>query len=172
MDKLDARRLFDEQLIRSQRHIFRYIAALLPDRDEAEEVFQNTCLKLLEKADDFRPEHPMLPWACGIAQNMVRKHFERNRRRGVQLSEVMIAAVSETQQRSSGEINRRLEQLPGCLQALSAEERALLEQCYSQHGAIRSVAEAKHISPDTVYKRLERIRRRLFECIEQALTKE
>jgi RNA polymerase sigma-70 factor, ECF subfamily len=172
MENTAARKRFDEQFVRSHRHVFRYIAALVPNRDDAEEVFQETCLKILEKWRDFDAERPMVPWACGIAQNMARKFYERNRRRGLPLSEIAIAAVSETQHRLSAEVDLRLQKLPDCLQRLTDQQRCLLEQCYGQQGSIRAVAEASHLDPNTVYKRLERIRRNLFECIELAITKE
>lgn len=172
MENVDARKTFDEHFVRSQRHIFRYIAALLPNRDHAEEVFQDTCLKMLEKWQDFDLSRPMVPWACGIAANMVRKFAEKNRWRGFLLSETVIAAVSETQYRLAEEVDRRLEKLPECLEELTAEQRLLLIQCYADRGSIRAIAEASHLDPNVLYKRLERIRRSLFECIELALSKE
>jgi RNA polymerase sigma-70 factor, ECF subfamily len=172
MENVDARMRFDEQFVRSQRHIFRYIAALVPNRDHAEEIFQDSCLKILEKWQDFDLDRPMVPWACGIAQNMVRKFFGRNRRHGVLLSDTVIAAVSETQYRLAAEVDRRLEKLPGCLDQLTAEQRLLLDQCYAQWGSVKAIASAMQVDPDTLYKRLERIRRSLFDCIEHALTKE
>jgi RNA polymerase sigma-70 factor, ECF subfamily len=172
MENTAARKRFDEQFVRSHRHVFRYIAALVPNRDDAEEVFQDACLKILEKWRDYDAARPMVPWACGIAQNMARKFYERNRRRGFPLSEIAIAAVSETQHRLGAEVNLRLQKLPDCLQKLSEEQRLLLDQCYAQQGSIRAVAAAFDLDPNTVYKRLERIRRNLFECIELAMTKE
>lgn len=172
MEYVDARKKFDEQFIRSQRHVFRYIAALVPNRDHTEEIFQDTCLKILEKWEEFDPQRPMVPWACGIAQNMVRKFFERHRRRGLLLSDTLIAAVAETQYRMADEVDRRLEKLPDCMSQLGAEQQLLLEQCYAEWGSVRAVALAKKIDPNTLYKRLERIRRSLFDCIERALTKE
>ena len=169
MENTQARKRFDEQFVRSHAHVFRYIAALVPNRDDAEEVFQDTCLKLLEKWQDFDLDRPMVPWACGIAQNMVRKFFERSRRRGVFLSEMAIAAVSETQHRFASQVNRRLQELPDCLEKLSPRQRALLEQYYQRQGSIKDMAEASHLDPNTLYKQLERIRRSLFECIEEAL---
>ena len=172
MENTEARRRFDEQFVRSHIRIFRYIAALVPNRDDAEEVFQETCLKVLEKWQDYDLDRPMAPWACGIAQNMVRKFFERSRRRGAFLSEIAIAAVSETHDRKSAEVNRRLQELPGCLQKLTDQQRTLLERCYQRPGSIKAIAEANQLDPNTLYKQLERIRRDLFECIEQALTAE
>ena len=80
--------------------------------------------------------------------------------------------MSETHHRLAAEVDLRLQKLPDCLRRLTEQQRLLLEQCYGQQGSIRAVAEAFHLDPNTVYKRLERIRRNLFECIEPAMTKE
>jgi len=172
MENTAARKCFDERFVRSHRHVFRYIAALVPNRDDAEEVFQDTCLKILEKWRDYDSARPIAPWACGIARNMARKFYERNRRGGLPLSEIVVAAVSETQHRLSAQLDRRLQKLPECLEQLPEEQRVLLEQCYGGQLTIRAVAEARQLDPDTLYKRLERIRRILFECIELAVTRE
>ena len=172
MENIEARKCFDERFVHSHRQVFRYIAALVPNRNDAEEVFQDTCLKMLEKWRDYDSARPMAPWACGIARNMARKFFERNRRGGLPLSEIIVAAVSETQHRLAAEVDHRLQKLPECLEQLSAEQRALLEQCYGGDRTIRAIAEASQLEPDALYKRLERIRRNLFECIELAVTKD
>ncbi|MBN1393683.1 MAG: sigma-70 family RNA polymerase sigma factor [Pirellulales bacterium] len=172
MEDINARKRFDERFVRSHRHVFRYIAALLPNLDDAEEVFQETCLKMLEKWRDYDSLRPIEPWACGIARNMVRKYYDRTRRGGRPLSEIVVAAVSETQHRLAAEVDLRLQKLPECLEKLSDQQRSLLRQCYGGNQTIRAVAEASELGPDALYKRLERIRRILFECIELAVTRE
>jgi RNA polymerase sigma-70 factor len=172
MSNNTARKQFDEQFIRAQRHIFRYVAALVPNPDDADEVFQAACLKILEKWEAWDSSRPMTPWACGIAQNMVRKHFDGRRRRGQPLSDMVLAAVAETQHRLGAEVDLRLQKLPDCMRQLSEEQRRLIEQCYARRGSVRDVAAAEQLDPMVIYKRLERIRRNLFECIELAVAKE
>jgi RNA polymerase sigma-70 factor (ECF subfamily) len=172
MENAEARKRFDQEFVRAHRHVFRYIAALAPNWADAEEIFQDTCLKILEKWQDYDPCRPMVPWACGIAQNMLRKFFERSRRRGVPLSETVLTAISETQHRLSSEIDRRLQELPDCLQKLTAEQRLLLDRCYGRQDSIQAVAEESHLDPSTVYKQLKKIRRTLFDCIESAVKTE
>lgn len=172
MENNAARKCFDERFVRSHRNVFRYIAALVPNRDHAEEVFQNTCLKILEKWQDYDSSLPMEPWACGIARNMARKFYERTRRNGQPLSEIVLDTVSETQHRLAGQIDVHMKKLPECLDKLTDRQRELLEQCYGGRQSIKSVAETSRLSPDVVYKRLERIRRELFECIESAAKRE
>ncbi len=172
MENAEARRRFDEQFSRCYRYIFRYIVTLVPDRGDADDVFQETCLSVLQSWQDYDSTRPMVPWVRGIAQNVVRNFYKRRRRRGTFLSEDTIAAVSVTQHRLSAQIDRRLQELPDCLQKLTAEQRALLERCYGQRGSIKATAEAKQLDPNVLYKQLERIRRTLFECLEQSVPTE
>jgi RNA polymerase sigma-70 factor (ECF subfamily) len=169
MEDTEARRYFEEQLVRCYRHIYRYIVALVSDRDDAEEVFQETCLTVLRKWQEYDPSRPIMPWACGIALNNVRAFCRRSRRRGASLSEAAIAAVSEAQYRLSARTDRGLQELRDCLKKLSPQQRALLKKCYQERGAIKAIAAANQLDPNVLYKQLERIRRTLFECIKQSL---
>ena len=70
-----------------QRRLFGFVLTLLPRLDEAEKVFQNACLVLLDKFDEFQPGTDFIRWACQIAKYEVlsfhrrwkqRKHFFLN----------------------------------------------------------------------------------------------
>jgi hypothetical protein len=41
-------------------------------------------------------------------------------------------------------------------------------QCYSHHGGMKDLASRLNLDPNTLYKRLERIRKVLIECMEKA----
>ena len=51
------------------------------------------------------------------------------------------------------------------MQRLSADQRELLQQCYIDVQSIKSIAENQQIEPGTLYKRLDRIRWMLMDCI-------
>ena len=57
---------FAEQLVRNQHRIFAYVATLVSNRDDAEDVFQNTCLILWKKWEYYSRPHNFFGWACGI----------------------------------------------------------------------------------------------------------
>jgi RNA polymerase sigma-70 factor (ECF subfamily) len=172
MENEDARRYFEEHLVRCYRHIYRYIVALVPDRVNAEDVFQETCLTLLRRWQDYDQSRPIMPWVCGIALNHVRAFYKRSRRHEAFLSEAAIASVSEAQHRLSARTDWRLEDLRDCLHKLTAAQRALLRKCYQRRGAIKALAEANQLDPNVLYKQLEKLRRTLFECIEDAAATE
>ncbi len=52
---IDHRDDFAERIVRNQHRVFAYIATLLANHDDAEDVFQSTCLILWRKWDEFDP---------------------------------------------------------------------------------------------------------------------
>src|SRR5580700_2157340 len=66
--------------LRSEREIFRYVAALVPNLTDAEDIVQQTAVALWEKFDAYDPSLPFTPWACRFALNKTRQWIERQRR--------------------------------------------------------------------------------------------
>lgn len=162
----DKGRVFDERFVACQDHLYGYIASLLPRRDDADEVFQETSLKLLQNRDKYDPARPFHPWAFSIALNEVRMFMRRGRRRGGTFSDSMLAAIAEEQFRSDELISESLGRLSDCLKRITPDKRGLLEQCYSSGDSIKTIAAGRGVQAETLYKQLERIRRVLFECMQ------
>jgi DNA-directed RNA polymerase specialized sigma24 family protein len=51
----------------AQSEVLRYILALVPDLDDAQEVFQETAVDLWKTFDQYDPDCPFVPWACRFA---------------------------------------------------------------------------------------------------------
>ena len=160
---------FDDLFVRHQERVYAYIVVQLPNRNDADEVFQQTSLILLKKWEQYDADRPFFAWACGIAHNEVRNFLRRQRSGGVRLSDEMLALLGQTHQEMADGLQERLRALAGCLEQLPERQRTLIEQCYLGHETGRAVAERMQLTPDALYKRLERIRRLLFECIEHAV---
>jgi RNA polymerase sigma-70 factor, ECF subfamily len=160
------KQLFDERFVAFQDTLFGYIASLLPRRDDADEVFQETSLKLLQNRDKYDPNRPFAPWAFTIALNEVRLFIRRNRHQGIVFSEPVLMTVAETQFRSDSMLTRSLDRLSECVKQLTAEKRLMLEQCYSGEQSIKTIAARNGIQPEALYKQLERTRRVLFQCMQ------
>ena len=123
MENEDARRYFEEQLVRCYHPVYRYIVAMIPDRVNAEDVFQETCLTILRRWREYDQSRPIMPWVCGVALNQVRAFYKRSRHHAAFLSEAAIASVSEAQHRLTAQTDRRLQDLRDCLHKLSSEQR-------------------------------------------------
>jgi RNA polymerase sigma-70 factor (ECF subfamily) len=164
---------FAERFIRSQDRIYAYVALLLPNRSDAEEVFQQTSLVLWKKWQQFDASRDFTAWACGIAHhealNFLRKHRDRGR---VYLGEDVLAEVAQVRLELSEVLEARRQALRSCLDRLDPSSRQLLEQCYAGKDSIKTIAEGLGQRPNALYMVLKRLRRALFDCINRTLTAE
>lgn len=155
---------FPEQFAKHQSKIYAYILSLLPDWNAAEDVFQNTCVVLLRKQDQFDPEQRFLTWACGIAHNEFRNYLRKERKHAL-LSDEVMARVAVEHAQSAEQSDDRLGYLRACVEELPPEQRQLIERCYLEKMPVQNLAAALDLKPNTLAKKLERIRKMLFECI-------
>jgi RNA polymerase sigma-70 factor, ECF subfamily len=161
-------RTFNELFLRHQGDVFAYIVTLIPNRNDAEDVFQQTCLMLLEKQSAFDVERKFFPWACGFALNEVRRFRRAHYRERMSLSDAAIEVLANVQSQSADLIADRLELLADCMAELSAEKRELLMRSYMRKDGLDQLAAQLRIETNTLYKRLERIRKSVFECMEKS----
>jgi RNA polymerase sigma-70 factor (ECF subfamily) len=164
---------FVERFLRSQDRIYAYLVTLLPNRADAEDVFQQTSLVLWKKWQQFDPDRDFVTWACGIAhyevRNFLRKHKDRPR---VYLSDDLLDEMGRARLELHDVLEARRRALRRCLDRLKEANRELLERCYAGKDTIKAIAEHLGQSPNVVYMTLKRVRRALFDCINRTLAAE
>jgi len=107
---------FAERFVRSQDRIYAYVVTLLPNRNDAEEVFQQTSLVLWKKWQQFDPGRDFVAWACGIAHHEVRNFLRKHKDRGrVYLSEDVMAEVAQARLEFHDVLEERRQALRHCL---------------------------------------------------------
>ncbi|REE81929.1 RNA polymerase sigma-70 factor (ECF subfamily) [Lutibacter oceani] len=69
-------------VIRHKQRIFSFILSKVLDREIAEDIFQDTFIKVINtlKRGAYNEEGKFLPWVMRIAHNLVIDHFRRNKR--------------------------------------------------------------------------------------------
>jgi RNA polymerase sigma-70 factor (ECF subfamily) len=164
---------FIERFLRSQDRIYAYIVTLLPNRADAEDVFQQTSLILWKKWQEFDPARDFVAWACGIAhyevRNFLRKQPDKAR---VYLSEDLLEEVGRLRSEQQDMLEARRSALRRCLDRLGQAHRELLERCYAGKDPIKVIAAARGQTPNVLYMTLKRLRRSLFLCINRTLAGE
>ena len=85
---------------RLQQPIFRLCMSMLNHEADARDATQQALEKILERASDYDPSRPALPWACAIAgwecRTILRKRLRRREVSGVAIEE-REAAGGETE---------------------------------------------------------------------------
>src|SRR5689334_23247231 len=167
-DKNAAQQRFLSLFLRSEREIFRYVAALVPNVADAEDIVQQTAIALWEKFDAYDPAQPFTPWACRFALNKTKQWIERRQRWQALLQGGLAEELAQRREELLPDIERRLKHLEGCLEQLPVEQRSMVEGYYYRREGIEKVAEASGRTVAATYKTLQRIRQALQACIENS----
>lgn len=67
---------------RHQSKIYGFIYSKVPDKDIANDIFQDTFIKVIKtlKSNSYNEEGKFLPWVMRIAHNLIIDHFRRNKK--------------------------------------------------------------------------------------------
>ncbi len=167
----DRTETFTGNLKRCQTQLLRYIFALVRNVEDAQDVFQQTCIVLWNKFDQFDPDSGgFLAWACTVARFEAYHFLKRHRRYRARFSEEFAARMAEFAVSSSaGRIEARQSALPGCIDELPPSQRELLMLCYGENQRVVEVAARLGRPVSGVHNSLRLIRAKLMDCIERAV---
>jgi RNA polymerase sigma-70 factor, ECF subfamily len=158
-----------ERLVRlltaHQEDLFRYIFALLPHEEDARDVLQETSVALYRKFAEYDPAQPFLPWAFRFAYLEVMKQRERNQRGALLLSRELIERLAAERERMEPVLQARLAALEACLEELPPQDQQLIRRRYQGKARADELVREGGGSRRTLFRKLDRIRRVLFECI-------
>src|SRR5690242_20571377 len=141
-------------MTRHQRQIFSYIYVLVPNRNDAEDLLQETSVVICEKFHEFREGTDFVAWACQIAFWRIRYSRQKFARAKVVFNQDILDAVAETTAMMAGEMDERHEALELCLQKLHPRDRDLLIARYEPGGGVEEAARRSGRTVPTAYKAL------------------
>lgn len=167
-DRNAAQQRFLSLFLRSERELFRYVAVLVPDVADAEDIVQQTALALWEKFDAYDPNQPFTPWACRFALNKAKQWIERRQRWQALLANGLAEELAQRREELRPELESKLKRLESCLNKLPGEQRSLVEGYYYRRDSIEKLAETSSRTVAATYKTLQRVRLALQGCIENA----
>lgn len=157
---------------RYEQKLYRYVASLLTQPGEAEDVLQETARVLWQKFDQFRPDEPFLPWACRIAHFEVLNHCQRERTRRKYFGPAVIELLADARLQHDELFDAQSQWLDECMGKLPESDRQLIEQRYGSDRTLAELAAKTGRTPNAIYKAMQRIRRVLMECVERGLKAE
>ena len=114
-DRSASQQRFLSLFLRSEREIFRYVSALVPNVVDAENIVQQTAAALWEKFDAYDPAKPFTPWACRFALNKARQWIDRRQRWQALLEGGLAEELVQRREELRPELECRLNHLEGCL---------------------------------------------------------
>ena len=169
VSEAESRKRLMALITRHQRQIFAYIFTLVPDRHDADDLLQETCVVICEKFEEFTPGTDFVAWACQIAWWRIRYARQKFARAKVVFDDEVLEKVAHTALSLREELDERHEALAGCLQKLAPRDRELVLTRYEPGAGVAEAAERTGRSLDAAYKALNRLRKLLHDCVTHAL---
>jgi len=155
-----------------QQALFVYIYSLVPQRQDAADILQQTALVLWKKFDEFAPGTDFLAWASRIAYLEV-LHLRRSKARHAEiLDDDVLREVAEAAPESRPFLDATLAALQYCVDKLSASDADLLKRRYEHGQSGAEMADSLGRPSNSISKSLGRVRRILAECIRRRLAAE
>lgn len=151
----------------NRSQILAVIVAMVHDFDLAEELFQETVVEILKSEQQFDPRRRFVPWACGVARNVVFRHWRRNSQDSTCAVSEMIAELALDSVEVDDEVWRRERKaLRHCLQQLPDRAQQLLMLRYGRNIKGKQLASQSAYRPGSIRTTLLRLRQQLRDCIE------
>jgi RNA polymerase sigma-70 factor (ECF subfamily) len=158
----------DDRLVQHWPMIYRFLLFLIRNREDAEDLAQETFRVALSKGTDPQKGMNYGAWLRSIARNLARNHSRR--RRWFLPDDFLDLAERRFVESGSDRDDiwtARRQALASCLERLANAERDLVRRRYESGEKVQDMARQLGLGPNTVSKRLERIRQQLAQCIER-----
>jgi len=160
---------FADAISLSTSQILSYINALVLNWNDAEDVFQETCVVLWQKFDEFEPGTNFLAWALRIAQHKAMDSLKKRGRRSAFNAKLQDVLATEVAQQDGQVVAAGLNALSGCMDRLPLSDRELVTSCYGKSVPVHEVADQLGRSPQSIHNSLHRIRNVLLDCVQHKL---
>jgi RNA polymerase sigma-70 factor, ECF subfamily len=165
---------FRELIRRYQRPVFSIIYRMVRDRELAEDLAQETFIKVLNAIDSYRPEHKFSSWIFKIANNAAIDHLRRRELETLSLEGAPDALTTERQEATALQVRDRTEspldelearelgsQIEQAIAGLRPEYRACILLRHVEGRAYEEIAEILGLPLGTVKTYIHRARAEL-----------
>ena len=155
-----------------ERSLYVYVASLLSHPSDVEDVLQETAKVLWQTFGEYRRDEPFLPWARRIAYHRVRNHCRRERTRRKHFRPAVLEQLADASLEHDELLEAQSRWLEKCIEGLGEAERGLIQRRYASEHTLAELAEQTGRTPNAVYMSMWRIRRALFDCVNEGLQSE
>ena len=163
---------FVQRLTASQSAMYAFIVSLLGGANDADDVLQETNMKLCRRWSQYDRDQPFLRWAYAFARFEIMAYRKSKQRSRLVLDNTLVATIAGELEESSENADSRLKLLEVCLKRLNARQRELIFARYGRGEAVRDIA-ARLCRPENAMAALfYRLRKILADCVQSLIGRE
>lgn len=156
-----------------QREIVSFHFRFAGNRQDAEDLAQETFIKAYKKISGLKEQGKEKSWLYAIARNTAIDFFRRNKNKAIALEDTILEniAVATTADFQEGMIKgETTKELQKYVDRLVSEDRAIVKLLYYEGFSYKEIAELLKINENTLKSRLHRARKVLLEMIRTSKT--
>jgi RNA polymerase sigma-70 factor (ECF subfamily) len=159
-------------LAENEAAIRTFLRAILTSRSDAEEAFQTTLITLWEKFEEYDTTRNFKTWAFGIARFKALSIIRDRQREKLIFGDSLVHQFEEDAIAASDRYLTQQEVLDDCLLKLPQDQRDFVLTAYTKGTRIDQLAKHLGRTPMSLYKKLQKLRKILLECVQQTMAKE
>lgn len=152
---------------RYQQKLFRYILSYIYDQDKAEDIVQETFIKMYINLNSFDSNRTFSSWAYKIAHNEMVNYVRKHKREIVLEDDSWIPELADDRPSLAEELDKKLSRhkLYNALALLPMKYREVLVLYYFQGHDYESIATILSIPMSTVSTRIARAKAKLKKIL-------
>lgn len=151
----------------AQPAVSAFIAAVVRDFRDRDDVLQNVAVAVIESFDSYDANSPFVPWAIGIAKRQVGSYLRRRGRDPLVFDDETVAVLAVAFDEETHARSAAFDFLADCISSLDGRARKLIDLRYRDDLKPAAIASQIDMTPNSVAKALQRIRDQLKECIQR-----
>ncbi|MDR2120761.1 MAG: sigma-70 family RNA polymerase sigma factor [Tannerella sp.] len=154
---------FSVLMTRHAPSVFSLMTRMAANREDAEELTQDTFLKAFRALPAFRRDSSFSTWLYRIAYNTALSAMRRQPAEHVSLADIADSTNEEAEDELAALDNdAQLERLQKALEQLPPDDRALMLMFYMQEKTVAEISAVTRLSPANVKTKLHRTRKKLL----------
>lgn len=160
---------------RYKNMIFSLALQMVKNREEAEEVSQDTFIKIYNSLSKFKGDSKFSTWSYKIAYNTCLDHLKKNKKEenNISIEEFSVQVIKTMDNALSAlEDKERKQAIQNCLNLLPSDENFLLTLFYFDEKNLEEIGKIMNISANNAKVKLFRSRQKLAVILKKQLEPE
>ena len=143
----------------NHKRIYAFILGMVPNYQDAEDLFQETILVMWSKFDQFQQGTSFASWGATVAKYQILNARRKKTIKNLQFNPDIQKLIMEKSESFYEQVDARMQALRHCIGKLNSRDYELVQMRYKRLGR----------SMQSVYKRLARIHDALLHCVRRTL---
>lgn len=146
-----------------------FLRAMLGNQADAEDVLQRASLTLWRKFGEFDPSRDFFAWASSFAFYEAKNFQRASARHRLHFDDELMERLADERAKDLDRREARLAAMDRCIDELDRDGRDLVRAFYLHGSTVEALAARFGRAPQTLYNKLNALRRILGECVQRRL---